>query len=100
NQVLMAKAATTTAPAIQKVADGSLYATGLQKIYGKRTVVTDVSLAIYSGEVVGLLGTNGAGKTTSFYMIVGIVPCDAGRIEIDGVDITYLPMHKRARLGL
>jgi len=96
----MTKAATKTAPAIQKVADGSLYATGLQKIYGKRTVVTDVSLAIYSGEVVGLLGPNGAGKTTSVYMIVGIVPCDAGRREIDGVDITYLPMHKRARLGL
>src|SRR5690606_24832595 len=61
---------------------GSLRATGLQKTYGKRTVVHDVSLSVDSGEVVGLLGPNGAGKTTSFYMIVGIVPTDAGRIEI------------------
>src|SRR3546814_16125965 len=53
-----------------------------------------------SGEVVGLLGPNGAGKTTSFYMIVGIVPTDAGRIEIDGTPITSMPMHKRARMGL
>ncbi len=78
----------------------SLKATGLRKVYGKRTVVHDVSLAVHSGEVVGLLGPNGAGKTTSFYMIVGIVPSDAGRIEIDGADITTLPMHRRARLGL
>src|SRR3546814_12984369 len=63
---------------------GSLHATGLRKTYGKRTVVHDVSLSVDSGEVVGLLGPNGAGKTTSFYMIVGIVPTDAGRIEIDG----------------
>ncbi len=79
---------------------GGLYATGLRKTYGKRTVVQDVSLSVDSGEVIGLLGPNGAGKTTSFYMIVGIVPADAGRIEIDGVDITAMPMHKRARLGL
>jgi len=77
-----------------------LYATGLRKTYGKRTVVHDVSLSVESGEVVGLLGPNGAGKTTSFYMIVGIVPADAGRIEIEGVNITAMPMHKRARLGL
>lgn len=79
---------------------GSLRATGLRKTYGKRTVVHDVSISVDSGEVVGLLGPNGAGKTTSFYMIVGIVPTDAGRIEIDGTTITAMPMHKRARLGL
>ena len=79
---------------------GSLRATGLRKTYGKRTVVQDVSLSVDSGEVVGLLGPNGAGKTTSFYMIVGIVPTDAGRIEIDSTPITSMPMHKRARLGL
>ena len=79
---------------------GRLIATGLKKTYGKRTVVHDVSIAVDSGEVVGLLGPNGAGKTTSFYMIVGIVPTDSGRIEIDGVPITAMPMHKRARLGL
>lgn len=79
---------------------GSLRATGLRKTYGKRTVVHDVSLSVDSGEVVGLLGPNGAGKTTSFYMIVGIVPTDAGRIEIDDIPITGMPMHKRARLGL
>ena len=72
----------------------------MRKTYGKRTVVHDVSLSVDSGEVVGLLGPNGAGKTTSFYMIVGIVPTDAGRIEIDGVAITSMPMHKRARMGL
>lgn len=81
-------------------ARGSLNATGLRKTYGKRTVVHDVSLAVESGEVVGLLGPNGAGKTTSFYMIVGIVPTDAGRITIDESDVTSMPMHKRARLGL
>ncbi len=81
-------------------ARGSLRATGLRKTYGKRTVVHDVSLSVESGEVVGLLGPNGAGKTTSFYMIVGIVPTDAGRIEIDDTPITSMPMHKRARLGL
>src|SRR3546814_764710 len=79
---------------------GSLHATGLRKTYGKRTVVHDVSLSVDSGEVVGLLGPNGAGKTTSFYMIVGIIPTDTGRIEIDGTPITSMPMHKRARLGL
>src|SRR5690606_35531605 len=79
---------------------GSLRATDLRKTYGKRTAVQDVSLSVDSGEVVGLLGPNGAGKTTSFYMIVGIVPTDAGRIEIDDTPITSMPMHKRARLGL
>lgn len=81
-------------------AGSELRATGLRKIYGKRTVVHDVSISVAGGEVVGLLGPNGAGKTTSFYMIVGIVPTDAGRIEINGQTITSMPMHQRARLGL
>lgn len=72
----------------------------LQKTYGKRTVVRDVSLDVKSGEVVGLLGPNGAGKTTSFYMIVGLVPSDAGKIDLDGTDISHLPIHRRAAMGL
>ena len=72
----------------------------LQKTYGKRTVVSNVSLDVSSGEVVGLLGPNGAGKTTSFYMIVGLVPADDGIIELDGIDLTRLPIHKRASMGL
>nr|WP_217346557.1 LPS export ABC transporter ATP-binding protein [Noviherbaspirillum sp. L7-7A]MBV0881018.1 LPS export ABC transporter ATP-binding protein [Noviherbaspirillum sp. L7-7A] len=73
---------------------------GLQKSYGARQVVRDVSLHVESGQVVGLLGPNGAGKTTSFYMIVGLVPSDAGTIDVDGVDISRLPIHRRAVLGL
>ncbi|MBX9900512.1 MAG: LPS export ABC transporter ATP-binding protein [Burkholderiaceae bacterium] len=73
---------------------------GLQKRYGARLVVRDVSLEVKCGEVVGLLGPNGAGKTTSFYMIVGLVPSDAGKIDIDGKDISHLPIHLRAKLGL
>lgn len=79
---------------------GLLQATGLRKTYGKRTVVHDVSMSVRSGEVVGLLGPNGAGKTTSFYMIVGLIPADFGRIEIDGKEITGLAIHQRAKLGL
>lgn len=79
---------------------GLLQAIGLRKTYGDRTVVQDVSLSVSSGEVVGLLGPNGAGKTTSFYMIVGLVPADFGRIEIDEKNITGLPIHQRARIGL
>ena len=77
-----------------------LKASNLAKSYGGREVVKDVSLELSSGEVVGLLGPNGAGKTTCFYMIVGIVPQDKGRVEIDGEDITSLPMHGRARAGV
>src|SRR3954471_6050245 len=73
---------------------------GLQKSYGARLVVRDVSLQVKSGEVVGLLGPNGAGKTTSFYMIVGLVPSDAGEIRLDDADISRLPIHRRAVLGL
>ena len=72
----------------------------LRKSYKARTVVQDISLQIKSGEVVGLLGPNGAGKTTSFYMMVGLVPLDAGRILLDGKELSHLPIHKRARLGL
>ena len=72
----------------------------MAKRYGSRTVVKDVSLAVESGEVVGLLGPNGAGKTTSFYMIIGLVGCDAGSIHLNRRDLTALPIHVRARLGL
>lgn len=78
----------------------SLRAEQLQKRYGKRTVVHDVSLEISSGEVVGLLGPNGAGKTTSFYMLVGLVAMNGGRILLDEEDIGHLPIHQRARRGL
>ena len=77
-----------------------LTANHLSKQYKGRKVVRDVSLSIESGEVVGLLGPNGAGKTTCFYMIVGLVPLDQGEIHLDKTDLTRLPMHQRARLGL
>ncbi len=77
-----------------------LKAEHLAKQYHARQVVSDVSLTVNSGEVVGLLGPNGAGKTTSFYMIVGLVPCDSGRIVVNDHDLTEAPMHVRARLGL
>ena len=73
---------------------------GLAKSYKGRTVVKDVSLAVESAQIVGLLGPNGAGKTTSFYMIVGLVPMDRGRIRLDGEDISHLPMHGRAQKGI
>ncbi len=78
----------------------TLSVTALNKRYKSRTVVHDVSLAVGSGEVVGLLGPNGAGKTTCFYMIVGLVATDGGAIELDGDDLTRMPIHVRARLGL
>ena len=77
-----------------------LEATGLQKRFGARKVVKDVHLAVGGGEVVGLLGPNGAGKTTTFYMVVGLVRADAGRILIDGQEVQGLPIHRRSRLGL
>jgi|LNFM01.1.fsa_nt_gb lipopolysaccharide export system ATP-binding protein len=79
---------------------GWLTGEGVQKSYGKRRVVKGVSLSVARGEVVGLLGPNGAGKTTVFYMITGLVAADAGRITIDGRDVTRLPMYRRARLGI
>ena len=78
----------------------ALSAESLRKRYKSRTVVQDVSLSVSSGEVVGLLGPNGAGKTTCFYMIVGLVAADAGRIHLDGKELTHLPIHRRARLGI
>jgi len=77
-----------------------LTATGLRKCYGGRAVVDGVSLSVAPGEIVGLLGPNGAGKTTSFYMIAGLVPPDAGSVHFNGIDISSMPMHRRARLGL
>ena len=77
-----------------------LKATGLQKSYKRRMVVSDVSLEVGTGQIVGLLGPNGAGKTTSFYMIVGLVQRDAGLITIDEQDISLQPMHIRARNGI
>ena len=88
----------TTSP--EQLTPGRLSATGLRKSYGGRMVVQDVSLSVNSGEVVGLLGPNGAGKTTSFYMIVGLVAADAGRIEIDDTPISSMPIHQRARRGV
>ena len=82
------------------ITNSTLAVRGLQKNYGARQVVSDVSLDVASGEIVGLLGPNGAGKTTSFYMIVGLVPSDAGTISLDGVDISRLPIHRRAVMGL
>jgi lipopolysaccharide export system ATP-binding protein len=77
-----------------------LRAENLRKRFKSRTVVEGVSLQVASGEVVGLLGPNGAGKTTCFYMIVGLVPADAGSIHMDERDLTELPIHRRARLGI
>jgi lipopolysaccharide export system ATP-binding protein len=77
-----------------------LVATRIAKSYNRRPVVRSISLSVRRGEVVGLLGPNGAGKTTCFYMITGLVPVDAGTIEVDGVDVTRMPMYRRARLGI
>ena len=77
-----------------------LSASSLRKCYGGRAVVDDVDINVCPGEIVGLLGPNGAGKTTSFYMIAGIVPPDSGKVKLAEKDITSLPMHRRARLGL
>ncbi|MFQ5659694.1 MAG: LPS export ABC transporter ATP-binding protein [Gammaproteobacteria bacterium] len=72
----------------------------LTKSFHSRPVVRDVSLSIQSGEIIGLLGPNGAGKTTSFYMIIGLIPCDKGTIRLNNKEISGLPMDKRARMGL
>ncbi|MBU3644281.1 MAG: LPS export ABC transporter ATP-binding protein [Candidatus Methylopumilus sp.] len=73
---------------------------GLQKRYKSRQVVQSISLQLHSGQVVGLLGPNGAGKTTSFYMIVGLIRADAGKIILNNKDISHLPIHQRAKMGL
>ena len=77
-----------------------LKAQGLKKRYKSRTVVRDVSLEVSNGEVIGLLGPNGAGKTTCFYMMVGLVPLDGGSITLDERNLSHMPIHRRARLGL
>ena len=87
------------APALRGSEDW-LVARGLKRAFKGRVVVADVSLALRRGEAVGLLGPNGAGKTTVFYMITGLIRPDGGRIELDGFDITHLPMYRRARLGV
>jgi lipopolysaccharide export system ATP-binding protein len=77
-----------------------LRASHLAKSYRRRQVISDLSIEVESGQIVGLLGPNGAGKTTAFYMIVGLVPPDAGRVSIDDRDITHLAMHQRAHAGI
>jgi lipopolysaccharide export system ATP-binding protein len=79
---------------------GTLIARDLTKSYKGRQVVSGVSFGVRAGEAVGLLGPNGAGKTTCFYMVTGLVPVDQGRVEIDGFDVTAMPMYRRARLGV
>lgn len=80
--------------------EGWLSVEQVKKSYKRRMVVSGVSLALRRGESVGLLGPNGAGKTTVFYMITGLVPADEGKVFIDGMDVTRLPMYRRARLGI
>ena len=82
------------------IPEGGLEVVSIAKSYDKRPVLTDVSLSVGKGEVLGLLGPNGAGKTTCFYSIMGLVKPDSGRILMDGVDVTRLPMYRRAILGL
>ncbi|NKJ42550.1 MULTISPECIES: LPS export ABC transporter ATP-binding protein [unclassified Novosphingobium] len=82
------------------IPQGGLEVVSIAKSYDKRAVLTDISLSVGKGEVLGLLGPNGAGKTTCFYSIMGLVRPDSGRILLDGVDITKLPMYRRSVLGL
>ena len=84
----------------QEPSRGYLAAHKLQKSYGGRRVVDGVSVYVRRGEAVGLLGPNGAGKTTAFYMITGLIKADRGHIELDGQEVTHLPMYRRARLGI
>jgi lipopolysaccharide export system ATP-binding protein len=84
----------------QQAARHYLAAHGVEKSFGGRAVVKGVTLYVRRGEAVGLLGPNGAGKTTMFYMITGLIKADRGRIELDGYDVTVLPMYQRARLGI
>jgi len=93
----MGEAPANAAPPIPQ---GGLEVISIAKSYDKRAVLTDISLSVGKGEVLGLLGPNGAGKTTCFYSIMGLVKPDSGRILMDGVDVTRLPMYRRAILGL
>ncbi len=102
-ELLDGSAERVAAPVAEKPAptgSSRLYTEGLVKIYRKRKVVADVDLAVSQGEIVGLLGPNGAGKTTTFYMIVGLIAPDEGRVILDDKDITRVPMYKRARRGI
>lgn len=92
--------AAASGPGRNTVSERGLYAVGLAKRYARRPVVRGVSLSVQRGEIVGLLGANGAGKTTCFYMVTGLVAPDQGIIVLDGRDITRLPMYRRARLGI
>ena len=86
-------------PYLRSVPKG-LYAEHISKSYKKRPVLRDVNLSVQRGEAVALLGPNGAGKTTCFYIMTGLINADTGYIQLDGQDITYLPMYRRARLGI
>jgi lipopolysaccharide export system ATP-binding protein len=94
------RVALSTPPRPALIGGSVLEAQGLTKVYRGRKVVNDVALRLQQGEIVGLLGPNGAGKTTTFYMIVGLIQPDAGRILLDGQDISKLPMYERARRGI
>lgn len=85
---------------LEKLLKGTLVARNLTKSYRGRHVVNGVSFGVRAGEAVGILGPNGAGKTTCFYMVTGLVPVDTGTIEIDGFDVSNMPMYRRARLGI
>lgn len=80
--------------------DNTLKIEHLRKVYGKREVVKDISFSMQGGKIIGLLGPNGAGKTTTFYMIVGFIGNNGGKISVNGIDITGLPMYRRARMGI
>ena len=80
--------------------DTGLQVTGLRKSYRKRIIIHDISLELRRGEVVALLGPNGSGKTTTFYSIAGLASSDGGQVKIDGMDVTTMPMYRRARMGL
>ena len=80
--------------------DTGLHVTGLRKSFKKRIVIQDISLELRRGEVVALLGPNGSGKTTTFYSIAGLISSDGGQVKIDGLDVTTMPMYRRARMGL
>ena len=80
--------------------DTGLQVTGLRKSYRKRIIIHDISLQLRRGEVVALLGPNGSGKTTTFYSIAGLTSSDGGQVKIDGMDVTTMPMYRRARMGL
>ncbi len=98
--VLMSNIVLLLYKSIQIILSSKIYTTNLVKTYGERTVVKQVSVEVNQGEIVGLLGPNGAGKTTSFYMVVGFVKPNEGKVYLDEKEITNLPMYKRAQMGI